>query len=104
MDLGGRFIVWTRKRSIDPATEFDAQGSRFFDNNLLERRRIHGRHIRKARPKTFVVSAAQWIHSHEIQMIADYHQRTLAQLNINPACGVGQKERLDTEQIKCADR
>jgi len=37
-------------------------------------------------------------------MITDYHSAPWLKLNINPARGVGQKERLDTEQLKCADR
>ena len=43
------------------------------------------------------------IDTHQVEMIADHHQRALRQLNVDPAGGIGQHQRLDAKQLKRAN-
>src|ERR1700752_4924445 len=104
MNLRRRFVTWTRQRTVDPAPHFHADRLRFLNHDLLQLRRVHGRHIRKPRSKTVVVWTTQRVDAHQIQVIADHHQRALAELHVDAARRVRQNQLLNAKRFESANR
>src|ERR1043166_2659728 len=77
VDLSRRFITWTRQRTVNPASHFYVDRFRFLNHQFLQISRVHRAHIRKTRSETFAVWTTQRINAHQVEVIADHHQRTL---------------------------
>src|SRR5918992_5112993 len=104
MDPGRIFVSSPKKTAVNSPSHFNADRFRFFNDQLLQRGRINSRHVRKAWTKAVVVWTTQGIVAHEIQMIADHHQRALGKLHVDAAGRVGQNQRLDVEYLESANR
>src|SRR6185369_4770600 len=104
MNLSRSFITWTRQRAVNPTSHFYIDRLRFFDHQLLQLRGVNGSHIRKTWSKSLVVWTNQRIHAHQVEMIADHHQRALAQLHVDAARRIREYQRFNTQQTEGAHR
>src|SRR5215213_4808975 len=64
VNLSGRLVIWAGKRAVNSAPYFNPDGFRFFNNYLLELRRVDRRHVRKTWAKPFIVWATEGIVAH----------------------------------------
>jgi hypothetical protein len=67
---------------------------------LLQLTRVDFGHVRKSWAQPRIIRATQRIHSHQVQVIANHHQRTLAQVIVDAAGSIGEHQGLDAKQAK----
>src|SRR5215213_11387970 len=77
VDLGGSLVAWARERAIDPTSYLDTDRLRLVYNQLLRLRRVDGRHVRKPWAESFVIRSTEGLDAHQVEVIADHHQRSL---------------------------
>src|SRR5687767_7701984 len=102
MNLGRSFVTWPRQRTVDPAPYLRPNSFCLLDYQLLQLRFVDRRHVRKPRPKAFVVWTTQRTVAHQIQVIADHHQRALAEFDIDATRSISKNERLDAQHFEGA--
>src|SRR5690349_6911543 len=74
------------------------------DDDFLQLVIVSGGHVRESRTKSIVVTTAERILTHAVQMIADQHQPCGQHIGAKASCGIRENDILDPHPPKGAHR
>ena len=97
-DLRRRLITRPQQPDVHAMRKAQPEVRRRLARQLPQASRVQIRQVRKARAEAIVIRSDERIVAHEVDVVVDDHERALHEPRVDAARGVGEDERLHTEQ------